>query len=380
MADKKPPQIRSWEWTDGGPYNRYEAYVDFEAKEIGWVWFGPKDMGGAGTQTYEEFFEKGPMDPDAPPYVLSAVTDAVLATGYRPEAPPAPPSPPPEETLSSTKPRAAGLARPDMMPLRQATDLSDSMTILIGLGVIAASVGFAWLASTIDPVLARYGSLFGSVLLGFAASFRFGRGLLVPAGFFGMAAAIAFLLPYERGREVARGTARHIENAGEIPRAPEATRFTLTNPRVLKGLNGQHEVKSYRNFGSGPREQITVYHVIPLVSPDWQKDQPIPAWISCTTTPGFDCLSRNPSLQGFVRVRESDRAGYLNAIRAAQARYSLKSLPDSAILVANSDPEDAPANAFRLAMLLPTGIAAGWLALSLGYILWRRRQARTKSP
>ena len=121
----------------------------------------------------------------------------------------------------------------------------------------------------------------------------------------------------------------------------DATRFIVTDVRAEASVTGRAQRTTTRSFGAGPRDERWVHLVRALVPAGWQRTQPVPAWIACTTSPGFDCLS-GLDAKGIVRIRRDEIDHFRPAIADAERRHRVVSAADAPIVEASSDPAAAP--------------------------------------
>ena len=101
-----------------------------------------------------------------------------------------------------------------------------------------------------------------------------------------MAACAVSLFAYGQYAGQGSGDAVVIESIAEVPAQPQAARFTFTNAHAARGLTGSAQ----RSRRPGPGAARIGYHVMPLVPPRWQREQPVPAWAACVAATGSECL------------------------------------------------------------------------------------------
>lgn len=354
---KKRKRYHTWNWAEDAT-NRYSATLCIEDDDILWIWEGPKDQGGGATQSCYHFLRDGPLDKDTPPHILREIEALIHEAGIGR-------TPPPE-------PVSHAVAAPPPAPAAASTLLlGGSIVILAG---VALPIGIALIA----PTAGKYAGLFLPVLLGIVVSFRLGHALPVAAGLLALAAGIGSQSAFERYRELAPGATAVLTSPAEAPAHPAANRFIIPGARIMPALAGRYQVTTTRQHGSGPREQVRVHHVAPLVSAGWTPAQPVPAWIGCGISPGFDCLKALPSgLTGFVRVRQVEADAFAVAARDAASRHGLKPHPAAPVLLPTDDADGTPATYLARVMLFPLAALGLWIAIMLGWRVWQARQQPT---
>lgn len=352
---KKRKRYHTWKWADDIT-NRYSATLCIEDDDILWIWEGPKDQGGGATQSCYHFLHDGPLDKDAPAHVLREIEALIRDAGIGQTPPPEPishaaPPPPPAPATAS------------------ALLLGGSLVILAG---IALPIGIAFVA----PTAGKYAGLFLPVLLGIGAAFRLGHALPVIAGVLALAAGIGSQSSFERYQELAPGATAVLASVAEAPAHQGANRFRIADARLMSTLAGYHQVTTARQYGAGPREQLRVHHVAPLVPPGWSATQPVPAWIGCGVSPGFNCLKALLAGQtSFVRIRQAEAGAFAAATRDAVSRHGLKAHPAAPVLLPADDANDMPAIYLTRMMLFPLAALGLWIAITLGWRIWRARRA-----
>jgi hypothetical protein len=245
--------------------------------------------------------------------------------------------------------------------------------LLQGLAVVGASAAVALLLATVLPTLAKYVSILLPVLLGFLAAFRWGSPTLIVAGLMAVAAGVGSQFAFERYAELARGAAVTLDSINEAPGHPEATRFVATDVGAARAFAGSFQRRTIRQFGAGPREETWVHHVAPLVAKSWTRTQAVPAWIACTTSPGFDCLRGIESGVGrTVRARADDLEHYRAAVADAERRHGIQSSVAAPVLETSGDPVAAPALYLAGVALVPAAVYGLWAAGVLCWRAWRR--------
>ena len=428
--DQGPGSAASGTWTWGDAYDRYE--VSLGADVLTWLWIGPKDLGGVSDQPIAEFLAFGPLDSNAPATVLAELRkaierrdstawmrlladaealraerarqqqreiDAHLANVERgrkaralpdpwrqyepkpptgPDAPAARPTGPPQGPSAPT-PSASPSPVPRSMVRPQSTEPPGPLGPLLarGLLIFGVSIAVCLLLATVLPLLANYASLFLPVLLGFVAAFRWGSPALVIAGFFALAGGIGSQLAFDRYAELSRGSTVTLGSIVEAPHHPEATRFIVDDVHSVRALAGSGRRTTTRSGGSGPNTTTWVLHVMPLVARGWTHNDAVPAWIACTTSPGFDCLSaRVQGINRMVRVRDDDLDFYRGAVANAEARHHVVSAMGAPVLEISDDPAGAPTFYFASSVAVPLAVYALWAMLVVGWRTWRRGQAK----
>lgn len=369
-----------WEWGDSA--DGYTAILSGDA--ISWNWHGPKDLGNSIGQSVVNFIASGPDEKNAPDALAWELFNAVRnrdpkrwsklltkANALQNRARSGGAEPPSGQRRSHPEapaPRGQTSQAPDDEPPQPIGPL-----LLQGLAVIGASVAIALSIATVMPTLAKYAGIILPVLLGFAAAFRWGSLALIVAGFFGVAAGFGSQHAYERYAELARGVTATLTSISEAPRHPEATRFIATDARAALTLAGSMERTTVRQYGAGPRDERWSLQVMPLVPKAWNRSQPVPAWIACTTTPGFDCLRRmEDDVSRTIRVRDYTVDFFRTAIANAERRHGLASAPSAPVLEPFSDPIGAPEFYLAAAVLVPLAVYGLWAIIMIGWRTWRR--------
>ena len=346
----------SWDW--GDKYDRYNAFLT--ERGVYWSWEGPKDLGGGAEQTFENFLANGPRDPKAPENIVREISAAVAARSgapvRRPRSPP-PATPPASGEAHSTEQTNAPFGR----------------LLLQGLAVFAASAAVALPLATILPTTAKYVSIILPIVLGFAAAWRWGSLALIVSGIFAMAAGLASQHLFERFLELSAGPVATLASIAEAPQHRDATRFIVTDVRAEASVTGRAQRTTTRSFGAGPRDERWVHLVRALVPAGWQRTQPVPAWIACTTSPGFDCLS-GLDAKGIVRIRRDEIDHFRPAIADAERRHRVVSAADAPIVEASSDPAAAPWIYLAAVASIQITCFALWLLGVAGARLWQRRR------
>lgn len=362
----------SWEWRD--EYNRYSASV--AGDQIQWCWEGPKDLGGATEQSFAEFLSRGPIEPKAPAGVIKEIKDAVAArSGDIGGAAGSPPK---------WGRNAASEADPSRRPDRpddgnQVTPLGP--LLVQGLAVIGSSAAIALLVAMAAPTLAKYVSLILPVLLGFAATFRWGSAALIVAGFFAMAGGFGSQAAHERYSELSRGTVVTLDSISSAPKHPEATRFVVADVQAAHAFTGHARRSVMLRSGAGPSPQVVSAQAMPLVPSGWTRDREVPAWLACTGTPGFDCLRRGETdLKRTIRIREAEVDFHREAIADAQRRHGVRGAGGAPVLEISSDPVGAPAFYLGAAIAAPFAAFGFWAIAVIAWRVWLLRRGVRSSP
>ena len=351
---KKRKRYQTWNWAEDST-NRYSATLCIEDDDILWIWEGPKDQGGSATQSCYHFLRDGPLDKDAPAHVLREIEALIRGAGIGQSSPP--------------EPVSDAVTPPPSAPPTQGT------LLLGGLGVIVVGVALPIGIALVAPTAGKYAGLFLPVLLGIVVAFRLGHALPVAAGLLALAAGIGSQSAFERYQELVPGATAVLTSPAEAPAHTAANRFTISGARIMPALAGRYQVTTTRQHGSGPREQVRVHHVAPLVPAGWTPAQPVPAWIGCGISPGFDCLKAlQPGQTGFVRVRQAEADAFAAAARDATSRHGLKGHPAAPVLLPTDDANGTPATYLARVMLFPLAAAGLWLLLMLGWRVWQARQ------
>ena len=405
-----------------------------------WVWTGPKDLGGVSDQPILEFLAFGPHDTNAPADVVTGLRDAIAARdpaawpqlsaeaealrvarvrdiaeqeqrdiesaraararfletqswsdpwrryekkppGNAAQAVPEAAKVTPEATQAKPEAPSQTYAATAASAPRVSASLLNPLGPLLahGLLVFGVSIAVSLLLAPAMPTLANYVSLFLPVLLGFSATFRWGSPGLIVAGFFAMAGGMGSQIAFDRYLELSRGSAVTLSSIVDAPLHPEATRFVVDDVRAIRSLSGSSRQTTTRYGGAGPNQSHWVLHVMPLVPRGWTRNLPVPAWIGCTTTPGFDCL--NESARGVdrtVRVRDYDLVFYQRAVANTEQRHRLNSAAGAPILEAFEDPVRAPDIFLVRSVWVPLAVYGLWAMMLIGWRVWRR--VRPKPP
>ncbi len=365
-TDRQSHSSISWRW--GDKHNQYSATLT--DSQVVWVWEGPKDQGGAADQPFEDFLSSGPLETSAPARVVQEIRNAILKQGARR-------MPRPLQQRSSQD--LAGQKKPLHLtdPSLTSNEPGPLAELLAqGIFVIAASTAIAVLLAIVFPTLAKYASIILPVLFGFFAAFRWGSLSLIVAGFFAMAGGLGSQIALERYAELTRGAAVTLASIAEAPLHPDATRFIVSDVRAVRVYIGRAQRTILVRSGAGPTPQIVAIQVMPLVPAGWTRDQPVPAWLACSTTPGFDCFRSGESGGSrIVRVRDYDLSYYREAILDARRRHGVTSENGAPILETNSDPFGAPEFYLAGVVALPLGAYLLWVIGVLGGRFWQRYRA-----
>ena len=250
-----------------------------------------------------------------------------------------------------------------------------------GLLIFGVSVSVSLLIALVLPTLGKFVALILPVLIGFAAAFRWGSIALIIAGFFAMAAGIGSQLAFERHTELASGTAVTLGSIAEAPRHLEATRFIVTDVCPARTFSSNMQRTIVRQFGAGPREERWTLQIMPLVPTGWTRDRPVPAWIACTTTPGFDCLRRiDDDVSRTVCVRDYDVGFFRTAIANAERRHGLTSAAAAPVLETSGDPIGAPEVYLAGTAVVPLAVFGLWAVALMGWRVWRAWRGRKRTP
>lgn len=234
----------------------------------------------------------------------------------------------------------------------------------------AASLALA----TVQPLLANYLGLLLPVLLGLGAAVRWSNASLIVGGFFAMAGGIGSQLAFDRYLELSRGSVATLGSIAEVPRHPEATRFVVEDVRADRSLAGSIARTTTRGPGAGPNPQRRVLHVMPLVPQNWKRSEPVPAWIACTATPGFDCLTDSArGIHHTIRVRNDDLVAYRPAVADAEGRHRLTSAAGAPLLEASADAAGAETRFLSGSILWPLAAYVAWMLTLIGWRWWRTR-------
>lgn len=113
---------------------------------------------------------------------------------------------------------------------------------------------------------------------------------------------------------------------------------------------------------------------MPLVPRNWNRTEPVPAWITCATTPGFDCLG--DSARGShhtIRVRDDDLETYRKAVAGAEGRHRLTSAAGAPLLEVSADAAGAEMRFLAASFLWPLAAYVGWMLTLIGWRWWRAR-------
>ncbi len=362
-----------WEW--GDPADGYTAILHRDS--ISWNWHGPKDFGNTIEQKVIEFLAFGPDEKTVPEGIPLEMFLQIRARDFarwpkllekarkleRKETPPEARYSADEKTRHRAEVLDVQVPPAPYFPL-----------LLRGFAVIAGSVAMAAALAVYTPLAAKFASLFIPVLIGFAAAFRFGSISLIAAGFFGLAAGLASQHALERYFELSRGPLVTLASIAEAPRNANATRFSVTDVRAVPGLAGKIERRVNLRSSAGPSPQIAHLHVAPLVPSHWKRGDPVPAWLACKTSPGFDCLQLDAEkARRLIRVQEADLADFSEAVRDAERRHGLTSANSAPIIETAYTAFGAPLRYLEAAALLPIAAFGLWAAGVTAVRVWPQR-------
>jgi|GEM_PF-128172 len=362
-----------WEW--GDPSDGYTAIL--HGDNISWNWHGPKDFGNTIEQDVPSFVAFGPDEKTTPPGLPFEMLLQIRARDFArwpkllEEARKRERAQTPPEARHSTD--EAARRRAEVLEIEEQPAPLFPL-LLLGFAVIAGSVALAAALAVYAPLAAKYASLFIPVLIGFAAAFRFGSISLIVAGFFGLAAGLTSQVALERYFELSRGPLATLASIAEAPRNANATRFSVTDVRAVPGLAGKIERRVSLRSGAGPSPQITHLHVAPLVPSHWKRGDPVPAWLACKTSPGFDCLQLDADkARRLIRVREADLVDFSEAVRNAERRHGLTSANSAPIIETAYTAFGAPVRYLEAAALLPLAAFGLWAAGITAVRVWPQR-------
>ncbi len=367
-----------WEW--GDPSDGYTAIL--HGDNISWNWHGPKDFGNTIEQDVPSFVAFGPDEKTTPPGLPFEMLLQIRSRDFArwpkllEEARKRERAQTPPEARHSTD--EAARRRAEVLEIEEQPAPFFPL-LLLGFAVIAGSVALAAALAVYAPLSAKYASLFIPVLIGFAAAYRFGGASLIVAGFFGMAAGFASQYALERYFELSRGPLATLASIAEAPRNANATRFSVTDVRAVPGLAGKIERRVNLRSSAGPSPQITHLHVAPLVPSNWKRGDPVPAWLACKTSPGFDCLQLDADkARRLIRVREADLADFSEAVRDAERRHGLTSANSAPIIETAYTAFGAPLRYLEAAALLPLAAFGLWGAGLVAMRIWPQRDCSAR--
>lgn len=144
--------------------------------------------------------------------------------------------------------------------------------------------------------------------------------------------------------------------ANMAPQYPDASAFVFTDAIVRSEYMGKTMSQS--------KETYSFTYVVPLVSPDWTKNEPVPAWAICTEDVDYLSEKTNPpSLLFNTDFKVAVATTYKNsddAIEDACEKYNLISDKNAPVLRLTYSLEDEIHKAFSLLK---------WLVLSFN-IIW----------
>ncbi len=375
-----------WGW--GPEADGYDAILSGD--RISWNWHGPKDFGNTIGQSVVDFVACGPDEKNTPDGLAWEMFDAIRARDpghwhallaqaragtraaeqFKAEQPET--SPARSAVWGSGAVDTGGANTPDeAASYEEPTSLG--ALLVQGFAVIAASAAVALALATVLPTAAKFVSIILPVLFGFAAMFRWGSMALIVAGFFAIVAGFGSQIAYERYAELSRGEAVTLASIADAPRHPEATRFVVEDARAVPALAGHARRTIIQRSNQGPSPRVVSLQAVPLVPAGWTRSQPVPAWLTCSTTPGFDCRSQiEGDVRRTVRVRDYEVDHYREAIADARRRHNVASAEGAPILEVSSDPVGAPAFYLAGAAVVPLIVFALWALSILAWRLWRR--------
>lgn len=354
MADANDRRwVRDLSW--GNEFHRYE--VEVAEDHLQWTWFGPKDLGGSSSQSFESFGREGPLEDTVPAEVLAKVRALVALKHPLPPVAERPVSPVQTPVVHETASSA---------PLAPVTEPTEAPAPPLGRVLLAGSLVFivalvpSAMLEEFAPLAARYLSLFGSVLAGFAFA-RWARSeAVVVAGFFALAAAIGFFGFWGKATAAATGSFASLASVSDAPAHPTASRFAFDDARLVHASSGSvsYTISSGKN-STRPVRALAA----PLVPAGWAASDPVPAWVACTSSPGFDCLASFPTnVRGAVKV---ESAHFAAAVRAAEHDHQLSSAPGAPVLEPAEDPERLPLVLWATGVAVALGLWVTWVTAVL---------------
>jgi len=328
-----------WTWRSGADRHDVRLYRE----SLYWYWEGHGYQGGGTSQSFEDFFARGPLERDVPDAILAEIRAAIAAHG---------------SSSRATQPPAA---QASAAPAKDSAALADTQATTPGLSddrnfVLVAGLGIILLGSLVAGVLALAVPFWGTfaaglpMLAGLAAAALYGSAMLAVAGVLGLASAVTVVL------------ALPLYLSAQKLEAPAFSR----DLRVRADLAGSHDFITTRQSGASRVQQGNRAHAAPFATASWSTRQPIALWIACTTSTGHACLPSPTAQLKYLRpVRQEEMAPHLAAVRSAVAQHRL-TLADRPRIYQPANPMPA------LRLVIGAPLAAG--AVFLLGALWRLRR------
>jgi len=246
--------------------------------------------------------------------------------------------------------------------------------LALGVAVYGVGVGVPVLVMPHAKLGAGFLGLLLPVLAGFGFS-RWNTGVsTVVAGFFALAGGLALILSYGAALSMVEGELAAVGSVAEAPAHATATRFTFADARLRAELRGEVKGETLANKS----RTAWAVQVAPLVPAGWTREQPVPAFVACDTTPGFDCLGRFPAqVSGAVLFAGPHAADGARAVEVAVADRGLTVARGAPLLAPVDDPDAEPKRRWVLGLglcALTWLLWAGGLVAARGAEFVRRRR------
>lgn len=171
--------------------------------------------------------------------------------------------------------------------------------------------------------------------------------------------------------------------AEQISQYPEATIFTLKQAVVQRDYG-----ITFSYTTSDARRSSTTSHAIsvaPLTSPNWQPDQPVPAWAVCGGYFEYECEEWQQPIKAALIAKPTDLNPQQTAISKNLGTYGYTAIENAPHLYVGSSVESVMANQrfiWQYTWVLVNGLWAGPFFIFVGAeLLWNRlKQMVTKKP
>jgi hypothetical protein len=200
--------------------------------------------------------------------------------------------------------------------------------------------------------------------VGIVLAIRLRSGALFAVGLFGLFAFVAAAAEAQIWLRQRVAAPAVLDSVASAPLHPEAARLRF--PEAMARIDLMGEARSSIARSAGPPVQLSAF-AVPLVPADWQRDQPVAAWLVCEQAgpeAGPPCGARLPERlsQAFRTTPRPEAA------QAAIRRHGLLGAADPAFLVPAFD--DA-ADRLAAALMVLAWPALAWLGWAVGVAVWR---------
>jgi hypothetical protein len=237
--------------------------------------------------------------------------------------------------------------------------------LAVGFGLIAAVALAAPLLVALlpFPVAVALGGL-ATLTAGAWLAIRLRSGALFALGLFGLFAFVAaaaeaqIWLRYRVAAPVA------LESIALAPQHSEAARLAF--PEAVARIDLLGEARSSIARSAGPPLALSAF-AVPLVPADWQRTQPVAAWLVCEQArpEGPEHCGTGMPARLAQAIRATPRP---EAARAALVQHGLSGAADPAFL---KPVADGVADRIGAALMLLTWPALAWLAWAVGVFVYR---------